>query len=116
MASTGPTGGSSDASPLRVGGRGVFVVPKTGRLFEIPPLGRAGAVVLLSAVAAAAVGFATARTFSPPVPSRSPEFKRRAAALGPVADRVVGGPVFLNPMRNRIPGYCPTPEDARRAL
>lgn len=102
---------------MRVGARGGgFYVQKTARLFEIPPLGRAGFVVLASAVASAALMFATARTLSPPVPSRSPEHVRRADAIGPVADRVIGGPIFLNPMRNGIPGHMPTPEDARRAL
>ena len=47
-----------------------------------------------------------------PVASRAPEWKQKAEALGPVADRVIGGPVFLNPMRNGIPGHCPTPADA----
>lgn len=102
---------------MRVGARGGgFCVPKTGRLFEIPPLGRAGFVVLASAVASGALMFATARVFSPPVPSRSRDFQRKAEQIGPVADRVIGGPVFLNPIRNRIPGHMPTPEDARRAL
>lgn len=115
MASTGPTGGSSDASPLRVGARQAFVVPKTGNFFEIPPLGRAGLVLLGASVASAALLFATGRTFSPAVASRSPDFKKKSAAIGPVADRVIGGPVFLNPMRNRIPGSCPTPADAVHA-
>jgi hypothetical protein len=117
MASTGPVGGSSADAPLRVAAaRGVFVVPKTGRFFEVSPFGRAGAVLLLASIASAGLMFATTRTFSPEVPSRSPEWRRRSDAIGPVADRVAAGPVFLNPMRNRIPGYCPTPEDARRAL
>lgn len=118
MASTGPTGGSSAEAPLRVGARGgVFVVPKTGHFFEVP-LGKAGAVVLLASVVSAGLMFAMGRAFSPEVPSQSPEWRRKADALGPVADRVTenAGPVFLNPMRNGIPGYCPTPEDARRAL
>jgi hypothetical protein len=115
MASTGPTGGSSEAAPLRVGARQTFQVPKTGAFFEIPPLGRLGLVILGSSVVSAALLFATGRTFSPAVPSRSPEFKRKAAAIGPVADRVIGGPVFLNPMRNRIPGRYMTPADAVHA-
>jgi hypothetical protein len=115
MSSHGPAGGSSEASPFRVGGaRGTFVVPKTGNFFEIPPLGRAGALVILSAVVSAGFLFAAGRTFSPPVPSRDPSFRRKAAAIGPVAERVCDKPVFLNPIRNRIPGYTPTPEDVRR--
>lgn len=112
------TGSSSGALPLRVGstrGGGTFVVPRTGRLFEIPPLGRAGALVLLSCVASAGLMFAAGRTFSPLVPSRDKELRRKAEALGPVAQRVCSGPIFLNPIRNGIPGYMPTPEDARRA-
>jgi hypothetical protein len=111
MASTGPTGGSS---PLHVATRGAFVVPRTGRLFEIAPLGKAGAVVLLSAVVSAALMFGTVQTLTPRPASHSPDFRRRADARGPVADRVAANPIFLNPMRNRIPGHSITPDDARK--
>lgn len=109
MASTGPTGGSA---PFRVGARAAFASPppRTGALFEFAPTGRAGAVVLASAVLSAGMLWLTAHSFAP---VHSADWSRRAEAIGPVADRVAAGPVFLNPMRNRIPGHCPTPEDAR---
>jgi len=113
-------GGSSVTSPIRVGstrGGGTFVIPpRTGRLFEFSPTGRIGAIVLLSCVASAGLMAAAERAFSPtPPPSREEEFVRKAEALGPVAQRICAEPIFLNPMRNGIPGYTPTPADARRA-
>lgn len=43
----------------------------------------------------------------------SAEWLAEAERIGNVVERVNGPPVFLNPMRNRIPGYITGPEDLK---
>jgi hypothetical protein len=48
---------------------------------------------------------------TPPARRQSPEFQARTARVGPVAERTDATPVFLNPIRNRIPGHLRGPND-----
>ncbi|GBF95451.1 hypothetical protein Rsub_08413 [Raphidocelis subcapitata] len=43
--------------------------------------------------------------------SFSPEFQAAAERIGPVAERTSAPPVFLNPIRRRIPGHLRGPDD-----
>lgn len=74
-------------------------------------------------VPAVGVGFAISwfayyvnrKLYSTTPKSLTPEFQAEARRIGPVAERVAGPPVFLDPIRHRIPGYIRGPEDLKEA-
>lgn len=85
-------------------------LPKTNYFMEVPGSFLTKAVLF-------GVGFSfvamwlNRRMYTSTVPSMEPEFQDAARRIGPVAERTAAPPVFLNPITNRIPGWCVGPDD-----
>jgi hypothetical protein len=91
---------------IHEGGR----LPKTRYLLEVPSSFLMKACFIGFTLPIAML-WLNRRMYTTTVVSMEPEFQEEARRIGPVAERTDAPPVFLNPITNRIPGWCLGPED-----
>eukprot|EP00878_Enallax_costatus_P000418 GHUV01000508.1.p1 GENE.GHUV01000508.1~~GHUV01000508.1.p1 ORF type:complete len:128 (+),score=28.69 GHUV01000508.1:156-539(+) len=85
-------------------------LPKTKYLLEVPSSFLNKSLLAFLGLSAAAL-WLNRRMYTTTVVSMEPEFQAAARRIGPVAERTDAPPVFLNPITNRIPGWCVGPDD-----
>lgn len=91
---------------IHEGGR----LPRTRYFLEAPSSFLTKAMLVGLGLSYAAL-WLNRRMYTSTVVSMEPEFQEAARRIGPVAERTDAPPVFLNPISNRIPGWCLGPED-----
>jgi hypothetical protein len=74
---------------------------KPGQILEVPFMKLPARALALACAASLLTYWLNVKLFASTPESRTPEFRAKAAQVGPVAERTAAPPVFLNPMRNR---------------
>jgi hypothetical protein len=86
------------------------VPPKTAKFLEIG-LGRVMPLIFATMGVSYGCLWLNKATWNVPPASLSPQFEAEAAKAGGAAPRLTAPPVYLNPIRNGLPGGIRGPED-----